>query len=314
MDYAIYLAFSVYLLGVLFLGLGVYRLLAGMIRPAWLNWLLLPGTIVSEMAWIFGCLITGGEIRRAKFMEGGKGGGKPADGAPAKGGGGGGSAEPATEGAPKLGFFGPVLAALFSIVACGAGIYAANQFLGQPVIHQFQHPTPAAKTARSPLSPSAAHAAPTGQPAATAGNSKSPAESYSLPQAMPSSGDQFWDQVSQHLGLVRRMVDTVTELEWTNWRVPLFVYLAGCLSIRLFPVRRPVRASLLAVVVAAGVIAIIGLVWRQFSSLMSDLWPLVTYVWTSLMFLLLAALVVRGVVGLIKAIGGKEAAPKKAAA
>ena len=70
----IYAAFSVYLLGILFTAMGVYRLWAGIVKPGRVNWALLPGTVVAEMAYIFGSLITGGEIRRAKLMDAGKGG------------------------------------------------------------------------------------------------------------------------------------------------------------------------------------------------------------------------------------------------
>ena len=65
----IYATFTVWLFLVLFVGAGVYRLWSGMVRPAWVNWALLPGTVVSEMAYIFGCLITGGAIRRATLLD-----------------------------------------------------------------------------------------------------------------------------------------------------------------------------------------------------------------------------------------------------
>ena len=114
----IYAAFSVYLLGILFAAMGVYRLWAGLVRPRWVNWALLPGTIVAEMAYILGCLITGGEIRRAKLMDGGGGGGGrrggKTDGSSA------GEAEPTTEAEPKFRILGPIVAAWLSLVACGA--------------------------------------------------------------------------------------------------------------------------------------------------------------------------------------------------
>ena len=55
----VYVEFTVWLLLIVFCSIAVYRLWTGMVRPAWVNWVLLPGTVVSEMAYIFGCLITG---------------------------------------------------------------------------------------------------------------------------------------------------------------------------------------------------------------------------------------------------------------
>ncbi|MCK4574593.1 MAG: hypothetical protein KAU36_09480, partial [candidate division Zixibacteria bacterium] len=94
---------------------------------------------------------------------------------------------------------------------------------------------------------------------------------------------------------------------WTNWRVPLFVYLAMCLTIRLAPVRRPLRPTLAAVIVLAGLIALVGVVWKRFDGLMDNLWPLVMYVWASLLFMLWVSLMVRGGVGLARALAGKDA-------
>ncbi len=71
----IYATFSVWLVLTLFAGMGVYRLWTRLVKPTYVHWALLPGTIVSEMAFIFGCLITGGEVKRAKLIEG-PGGGK----------------------------------------------------------------------------------------------------------------------------------------------------------------------------------------------------------------------------------------------
>jgi hypothetical protein len=106
---------------------------------------------------------------------------------------------------------------------------------------------------------------------------------------------------------------TWVELDWLNWRVPLFVYLAGCLTIRLCPVRRSLRASLAAVVLGAGLIALVGALWRRFDGLMDDLWPLVTYLWASVLFLLSLSLLARGLVGLIRALLEKEPHPGKPA-
>lgn len=258
----IYLAFSVYLLGILFVGRGIYRLWADLLRPAAVNWALLPGTIVSEMAYIFGCLITGGEVRRARLIDTGG----AARGAGAE------PSEPATEAAPKLRYVGPLVAAFAAVVACGAGIVLVHALLGKPVISTFAY----GLDARLGL--------------------------LALPQRLPASTDAFWDQAHTHVDLLRRMGRTWIELDWLNWRVPLFVYLATCLSVRLAPVRRSLRATLGAVVALAGLIAAVGAVWDRFDRLMEDLWPLVTYLWASLVLLLAVTLIVRGAVSLARAL------------
>ena len=255
----IYAAFSVYLLGIVFMSMGIYRLWAQMLDPRWVNWALLPGTVVSEMAYIFGCLITGGEVRRAKLMGGAPSGRRRKASEDAE-------AEPTTEAEPKLRTVGPILSAFATIVACGVGILIVHALLGAAVIDHFQ------------------------------------VGSEQLARALPASTGEFWDQLDGQLRLLRATSATWLELDWLDWRVPLFVYLATCLSLRVAPVRRPLRATLAAVVVLAGIIALVGLVWGRFAGLMGYLWPLVTYLWGSLLFLLAVSLLVRGGVGLVRAL------------
>lgn len=257
----IYAAFTMYLLLMVFLGLGVYRLWSQMSRAAWLNWALLPGTVVSEMAYIFGCLITGGEVRHAKILPTRTGRGANAD------------AEPKTDVTPKLRVLGPILASLLAIVACGGGILAVNALLGEDVMEKLGR----------------------------GGWFKSGA----LPQELPTSWAGFWDQIEGQVGLTRWSCETFLRLDWLNWRVPLFVYLALCLSVRLGPLRRDLRATLAAAVVIAVVIAGLGQVFGGLEGLMKDLWPLVTYVYATLLLVLLVTLLIRGSVALVHIFMGK---------
>lgn len=271
----IYAAFSVYLLGIFLMAMGTYRLWADMLRARWVNWALLPGTVVAEMAYIFGCLITGGEVRRAKLMGGASSNGRRSKRSSSSD-----EAEPTTESTPRLRHVGPVIAAFMTILACGAGIVLVHALLGEPVIAEF-----VVGTDRLLI----------------------PAE---LPKELPTSTGTFWDQVIAHVGLLRRMCGTWLELDWLDWRVPLFVYLATCLTIRLAPVRRSLRASLAAAVALAGLIGLTGLAWGQFSGLMDAVWPLLTYVWSSLLFLLAVSLIARGLVGLTRALLTGETADR----
>ena len=99
----IYAAFTLWLFLALFAGRGVYRLWTRLVPPAAVNWTLLPGTIISEMAYIFGCLVTGGEIRHARLIPAGRGRGRGTEGA-----------EPQTQTSPRWSFFGPTVASLIS--------------------------------------------------------------------------------------------------------------------------------------------------------------------------------------------------------
>jgi len=107
------------------------------------------------------------------------------------------------------------------------------------------------------------------------------------------------------------MCETWWDLEWSNWRVLLFVYLAICLAVRLGPVSRPIRPTLVAVALIAGVIAAIGALDEDFTGLMHDVWPLLTYVWASLLAMLAGTLAVCGSVALWRIASGKDKGLKK---
>lgn len=258
----IYAAFALWVFLILFMAIGVHALWSRMVRPVWVSWVLLPGTIVSEMAYIFGCLITGGEIRRAKILPG-RTDGRKADSDP----------EPTTEASPRLKVIGPTVAALLAVFACAAGIMLAHTFLGEPVIGKFIGGWPDSELAKT------------------------------VPISMPA----FWEQVERQTWLLRRMTETWPDLNWLDWRVPVFVYLTICFSVRLAPGRRDLRLTLLAVLVMTGVIALVGAISSRFGDLMQTIWPLLTYVWTVLLFLLLASLLLRGLVALVRALAGKTA-------
>jgi len=258
----IYAAFTFWLMMIVFAGVGVYRLWTGFGRSAWVNWALLPGTVVSEMGYIFGCLITGGEIRRAKIVP--KAGDKSAD-----------AGAPSTQATPRWKAIGPVLAALISIAACAVAILTVNSLLGREVMGRFD----------------------------TGGGTLAQA---SLPKELPTSWNGLWDQVARQVHLLRRMCETWGDVDWLNWRTPLFVYVSLCLAVRLSPTGRPLRPTLGAAAAAAAVIAIVGLIWRRFSALMQDAWPLLTYVWASLLAALVLTLIVRGLVLLARVLSGKD--------
>jgi hypothetical protein len=261
----IYAALTVWAVLIVFMAIGVHALWSRLVGPTAVGWALLPGTVVSEMFYIFGCLITGGEVHRARLLPGG--GGRK-----------GGDAEPSTEVRPRLKHIGPLLAAMLAVLACADAIVLAHAFLGEPVIKQFLFQW---------FQPLAA-----------------------LPQAVPTSAEAFWQQLGAQTSLLRRMTETWGKLDWLQWRVPLFVYLTVCFSVRLAPLRRDLRYTLGAVVVLAGIIAGVGAVSERFDGVVERVWPLLTYVWAMLLFLLAVTLLLHGAVALARVLAGK--APKPA--
>lgn len=261
----IYASFTMWLVLTVFAGIGVYRMWAALGKPAWVNWALLPGTLVSQMAYIFGCLITGGEIKSAKMV-------------PQKGDSGGG--EPKTSDSPRLKVVGPLVASLMALVACGASILIVHNALGKPVIERFS--------------------------GGGSGYFYSTPAKAELPKTPPKSWDEGWKLLEQQVQLIKHTCETWWELDWKNWRVVLFVYLAICLAVRLGPVSRPIRPTLGGVCAIAAVIAIIGAVNKDFSDLMDNVWPLLTYVWASLLALLTGTLTIRGLTAFWRIITGKD--------
>ena len=256
----IYAAFALWLGLLTLAGMAIYKLWIGLLGPRVVNWLLLPGTVVSEMAYIFGCLITGGEVRRARLIDFGDAG----DG------------RTHTEAAAKYKTLGPLVASLMALVACGAAILIVDRLLGGPMLKAF--------LAQGVLN-----------------------GSTSLPKTLPTSWDAFWGQAAGQLDLIKRMCETVGRLDWRQWPGPLFVYLAMCLSIRLAPARRNLRATLGAVVVIAGAVALAGLAWKKFGDLINDVWPLLTYVYATVATVLVVTLVTRGLVTLAASLRGRPA-------
>ncbi len=255
-----YAAFALWLVLIVLTAVGVQRLWAALVRPVWVQWALLPGTLVAQMAYIFGSLITGGEVRKARLLPR-KGDSQSSD-APA-------------EASPRVKLIGPAVASLMVLVACGAGIVLANRLLGDTVIRRFML-------------------------------SRGVLDLPELPRRPPTTWTGLWDQLALHVRLLQRMFETLAEIDWLNWRTPLFVYLAACLSVRLAPGGGDLRPALASVLFAAGVIAAIAAVSDGFEKLLTDLWPLLTYVWANLLMLLTVTLLVHAAVALAGMISGKQ--------
>jgi hypothetical protein len=267
-DTVIYVALAVWLFGLLLMGHGVYRLWAGMVRPYWVHWVLLPGSLVSAMGYIFGSLITGGEVRRASLVGAGQPG--PGKGQAAQ-------APPATEAQPRLKVVGPIVASLIAIVVCLLAIVAVNALMGRRVVQTYAVPLPELNLPEK------------------------------LSQKLPSQWNGIWTELDNQVHLARRMCETLPRQKWSDWRVWLFLYLSLCLLVRLQPAGGKLRATLLAPLALIGAAAIAASASPPFQkSLTGDLWVLLSFCWALLLLALVGSLVMRGLVLLAAIVGGKR--------
>ena len=65
----LYLALTFWLMIALLEAYGAFKLVEGLVRPRWINLVLLPGTVVSEMAHFLAALLTGAAVRDAKLVS-----------------------------------------------------------------------------------------------------------------------------------------------------------------------------------------------------------------------------------------------------
>src|ERR1039457_3488164 len=65
----LYVALIFWLLVGLLEAFAIFKLVEGLVRPRWINLVLLPGTVVSEMAHFLAALLTGAAVRDAKLVS-----------------------------------------------------------------------------------------------------------------------------------------------------------------------------------------------------------------------------------------------------
>lgn len=99
---------------IVFSALGVHRLWSSMVQPKIVNWVLLPGTLVAQVGYIVGMLVTGGTINNTSLVKDDE------------------SGEPQTGGdeKPKLPVVGSIIIALLPMAGCAVAIYWAARYFG----------------------------------------------------------------------------------------------------------------------------------------------------------------------------------------
>ncbi len=115
----IYLAASMWLLFAVLLAWGVHHLWCGLFRPRVVNGVLLPATVLAQVGYIMGLLITGTSARNVSLV--GDDGPEPADGDP-------------SAGPPPAPLLASVVLALLPLIGLAAGTELTCRALGEPLV------------------------------------------------------------------------------------------------------------------------------------------------------------------------------------
>ena len=163
---------------------------------------------------------------------------------------------------PQVPVVGPVVIGMLPLLACGAAIFAVARVLGRPITGQL--------------------------PLAVVG------------PTLPTTLAGFWQMLRDQVSLAEATLAATLGADFGAWRTWVFVYLMICLAVRIAPFPGNLRGSL-------GAILILGIGAAAVTSLFDITDPRVQEGWTvlnltvaTLLLLLIASLIIRGGVGLIK--------------
>lgn len=244
----IYAAFALWLLLVLVTGTGLYRLWAKWLGGATTDWLMLPATLLGELAYSAGRLMTG------RPAYGGLISPRDASADPCR--------SPLTG---KHGLLVAMLASALTILACSSAVLLLTRYLGGDVV-------------RSMVLADGLHSL------------------SALPRELPADWSDFWATLAGQVDLLRRLLESFTDVDWTDWQVPLYVLLTAMLAVRLGPVRHDVRGTLAVWAILAGLVAGLAATFPAVrDALAGDLWYVLTYLWAMLLLLLAGTLLGLGV-------------------
>lgn len=113
-----YAALTFWILVIVFSAWGVHRIWSSLVRPKVVNSLLLPGTLVAQLGYVLGLLITGGTVNNTSLIKDDE------------------SGEPQTGGddQSRVPVVGAVMIALLPMVGCGIAIYWVSRYFGSPIL------------------------------------------------------------------------------------------------------------------------------------------------------------------------------------
>ena len=110
-----YAAMTFWLVVIVFTALGVHQLWSSLIQPRMVNMLLLPGTLVAQLGYILGLLITGGTVNNTTLIKDDDSG-EPETGSEVK---------------TRVPIVGTIVVALLPMIGCAAAIYAVAHYLAR---------------------------------------------------------------------------------------------------------------------------------------------------------------------------------------
>ena len=113
-----YATMTFWLMVIVFSALGVHQLWSSLIQPKVVNSVLLPGTLVAQLGYVLGLLITGGTVNNTSLIK------DDESGEPQTGG----------DGKPRLPIVGTIIIALLPMVGCAVAIYCASRYFGSEVL------------------------------------------------------------------------------------------------------------------------------------------------------------------------------------
>jgi len=179
-----------------------------------------------------------------------------------------GSGDPETTTHPKsrIPVIGPVIIGMLPLLACGSTVFIVARYLGGPIL--------------------------AGLPEGFV--------KLELPTSLPGAFDLIRGQIS----LVESLVAAVRAADFHDWKTGVFIYLLVCLTIRMAPFEGTLRGSLAAIILlglgTAGITSLLDLADPRVQTGQSILALTVA----ALLFLLLASLLIRGAVGMIRLFRG----------
>jgi len=113
-----YAALTFWLLVIVFAALGVHQIWSSLVRPKVVNSILLPGTLVAQLGYVLGLLITGGTVNNTSLIKDDE------------------SGEPQTDSdnQTRIPVVGTIIIALLPMVGCAVAIYWAARYFGMDIL------------------------------------------------------------------------------------------------------------------------------------------------------------------------------------
>ena len=165
---------------------------------------------------------------------------------------------------PRIPILGHIVIGLLPLLACGAGIFFLTRYLGGPLLVRLQP------------------------------NMVSP--------RLPSTLSEVWQFIRDQVTLTERLVEAARAADFRDWKTGAFSYLLICLVVRIAPFPGNLRGALGAIITLGVASAAVASLFDAADPRIQSAWDVLNLTVASLLFLLLASLVLRGLIGLVKLI------------